>query len=178
MSATLYRHGRLAIVAGLAGLAVFGPSMPRSAFGFPFYFSEFQQTYPQFPIPITGECRICHKDPNGGGPRNPFGVDFSRQLDLVSIEEFDSDGDGVANIAEINRGSMPGRVAHERIARALAAIQPIAADYDVNGDASPTTPGLLLQLRDAADVIAARNRETEETTPTLALRLSQPLTRE
>jgi len=54
-------------------------------------------------------CKLCHIDPAGGGPRNPYGADWvSHARDFGAIEQLDSDGDTYKNIDEINAGTWPG----------------------------------------------------------------------
>ena len=52
---------------------------------------------------------LCHLDKDGGGPRNPFGVDYANHNhNLKEIENRDSDNDGFTNIDEINNFTNPG----------------------------------------------------------------------
>ncbi len=60
------------------------------------------------------KCSVCHIDPRGGGPRNPFGRDYERmalpagEKITEALSSTDSDGDGVTNMAELEAGSNPG----------------------------------------------------------------------
>jgi len=51
-------------------------------------------------------CGTCHIDPNGGGPRNPFGSDYERigipagDKYTDALAKLDSDGDGWTNEQE------------------------------------------------------------------------------
>jgi hypothetical protein len=65
------------------------------------------------PNPVFG-CSTCHFDPNGGGPRNPFGVDWEK-IAIPAGDKYtpqlasrDSDGDGVINQVEFDAGTRPG----------------------------------------------------------------------
>ncbi|MCQ6963536.1 hypothetical protein PV02_10610 [Methanolobus chelungpuianus] len=62
-------------------------------------------------------CLNCHLDPNGGGPRNLYGLAYAESgRDFGSIEAVDSDGDGFTNLEEINALTFPGDPAdHPRV---------------------------------------------------------------
>jgi hypothetical protein len=58
----------------------------------------------------NSHCGVCHFDFGGGGPRNPYGlaVEVARgepgatdESAIMSVEGFDSDGDGFTNVTEI-----------------------------------------------------------------------------
>jgi len=74
----------------------------------PAYLEDYRQQYD-----IEGTrldtCLNCHLDPNGGGPRNPYGLAYAESgRDFGSIEAVDSDGDGFTNLEEINALTFPG----------------------------------------------------------------------
>ena len=62
---------------------------------------------------ITGHCGVCHYDFTEGGTRNPYGAavelaiprhadsDDGRQAAILSVGNFDQDGDGVSSGTEI-----------------------------------------------------------------------------
>ncbi len=61
-------------------------------------------------------CAICHAKPNGGA-LNPYGEDLKKAMagsktltaaTLKKVEDLDSDKDGVKNIDEITKGTLPG----------------------------------------------------------------------
>ncbi len=72
------------------------------------YFDIFIETYPNIEGTDIDVC-ICHTNPFGDSPRNPYGIDFANHnYSLVEIENNDSDGDGWRNIDEINALTHPG----------------------------------------------------------------------
>jgi len=79
-----------------------------SAYALPTYLSTFTSTYTAAAATL-GQCVLCHIDPMGGGPTNPFGTDFAANgHNFAAIQNLDSDGDGYTNIAEINALTWPG----------------------------------------------------------------------
>jgi hypothetical protein len=79
-----------------------------SAYAQPSYLSSFQSTYPTAAATL-GQCVLCHIDPAGGGPTNPFGTDYGNNgHSFPAIEQLDSDGDGFTNIVEIQALTWPG----------------------------------------------------------------------
>lgn len=71
------------------------------------YFKKFKAQYPN--TTILGEsCTICHTNQDDYAV-NAYGQDLSNNgLNFTAIEGFDSDVDGVTNIAEITAGTLPG----------------------------------------------------------------------
>ena len=58
-------------------------------------------------------CGVCHEDPGGGGPLNPYGTAFqgaagTTDQKFTAIEGLDSDGDTFTNLAEIQALTWPG----------------------------------------------------------------------
>ena len=57
---------------------------------------------------VNFRCSTCHIDPNGGGPRNPFGSDYERigipagDRYTDALAKLDSDGDGWTNEQEFS----------------------------------------------------------------------------
>ncbi len=79
----------------------------------PPYREKFFETYPGTRDSRIGkDCSICHFNPNGGGPRNPYGIMVeNRPGDVGDFETFgneDADGDGYSDIQEIKAFTYPG----------------------------------------------------------------------
>ncbi|MEZ5335279.1 MAG: PGF-CTERM sorting domain-containing protein [Methanolobus sp.] len=56
-------------------------------------------------------CAVCHSGPNGGSI-NVYGRAYSgNRINIASIEDIDSDGDGFTNIEEIEAFTFPGNSA-------------------------------------------------------------------
>ena len=59
-------------------------------------------------------CATCHIDPNGGGPRNPFGQDWEKiaisagDIYTPELGKLDSDKDGATNDEEFTAKTNPG----------------------------------------------------------------------
>ncbi|MDW7732797.1 MAG: hypothetical protein SCH66_10270 [Methanolobus sp.] len=74
----------------------------------PAYLEAFKEQYDTGDTKLD-TCNTCHENQNGGGPRNPYGTAFeNNNMDFVSIEDQDSDGDGFTNLEEINALTFPG----------------------------------------------------------------------
>ncbi len=70
---------------------------------------SFTATYPATVSSKLNSCGVCHINPGGGGPRNPYGSAFQNNGHSFSaIESIDSDGDGFTNIEEILALTWPG----------------------------------------------------------------------
>lgn len=67
------------------------------------YMEQFKSVYPNSPVQ---NCKVCHDRK----PRlNVYGNELVRVgFNYAAIEALDSDGDGVSNIDEINKGTLPG----------------------------------------------------------------------
>ena len=77
----------------------------------------FKLKYPEAKT-ISGKCSTCHTKSlpkkDGDHENNAYGKDLKATkkkdgtYDFAAIEKKDSDGDGVSNIDEINKGTFPG----------------------------------------------------------------------
>ncbi len=71
----------------------------------PKFLKGFSANYPGAKV---NDCVICHVN-ESNFMMNAYGASLMvNKMDFKAIEEEDSDGDGVSNIAEINAGSNPG----------------------------------------------------------------------
>ncbi|MGA7993044.1 MAG: hypothetical protein WCC53_16575 [Thermoanaerobaculia bacterium] len=76
----------------------------------------FKEKYPDAKA-LNTKCSTCHKmalpKKDGDHTNNAYGADLAKtkkdgKYDFAAIEKKDSDGDGVANIDEIKKGTNPG----------------------------------------------------------------------
>jgi len=76
----------------------------------------FKEKYPDAKT-LNGKCSTCHTmalpKKDGDHTNNAYGADLAKtkkdgKYDFAAIEKKDSDGDGVSNIDEINKGTNPG----------------------------------------------------------------------
>jgi hypothetical protein len=76
----------------------------------------FKEKYPEAKA-LNTKCSTCHMmslpKKDGDHANNPYGADLAKtkkdgKYDFAAIEKKDSDGDGVSNIDEINKGTNPG----------------------------------------------------------------------
>ena len=76
----------------------------------------FKEKYPEAKA-LNGKCSTCHTmalpKKDGDHTNNAYGADLAKtkkdgKYDFAAIEKKDSDGDGVSNIDEINKGTNPG----------------------------------------------------------------------
>jgi cytochrome c553 len=76
----------------------------------------FKEKYPEAKA-LNTKCSTCHTmalpKKDGDHTNNPYGADLAKtkkdgKYDFAAIEKKDSDGDGVSNIDEINKGTNPG----------------------------------------------------------------------
>jgi hypothetical protein len=76
-----------------------------TAFSKPAYLAKFKAAYPA--AKALQNCQTCHGATYA--ERNDFGKDYAaNNHDFAAIEGFDSDVDGVTNLAEITAGTLPG----------------------------------------------------------------------
>lgn len=67
--------------------------------------AAFKATYPNAKV---SDCLVCHANEDDY-ERNPYGQAVEDSgLNFKAIENLDSDGDGVSNLAEILAGTYPG----------------------------------------------------------------------
>ena len=71
------------------------------------YLSDFNAAYGTAGSQLD-TCGLCHYNFNGGGEKNPYGVDYGVNHDFGLIEGDDSDLDGANNLNEIINLFMPG----------------------------------------------------------------------
>jgi hypothetical protein len=99
------------VILFMACLAM-GLCLAGEAFAYSTYLSRFEAKY-RAGATVIDTCLLCHVRSQGSGPRNAFGEDFanpsigSHSFNAV-LEARDSDGDGFANIVEINARTFPG----------------------------------------------------------------------
>lgn len=104
------RPGRLLILTALVlttiGLIlVTAPPLVRAERPF---LSQAKARYPQLEGSKLDDCRLCHKNKEGGGPRNAFGQDFQiHSYDFAVMENLDTDGDGFTNLEEFMALTIP-----------------------------------------------------------------------
>lgn len=76
----------------------------------------FKEKYPEAKA-LNTKCSTCHTmalpKKDGDHTNNPYGADLAKtkkdgKYDFAAIEKKDSDGDGVSNVDEINKGTGPG----------------------------------------------------------------------
>ncbi|NLF59459.1 MAG: PASTA domain-containing protein, partial [Candidatus Hydrogenedens sp.] len=94
-----------------AVLVLFAPSM---AFAKSSYQTSFTNAYPQADNSRIDSCLICHTNanPNVNSARNAYGTAWKNAgKSFAAIENQDSDGDGYANLTEINAFTFPGNAA-------------------------------------------------------------------
>ncbi|HEY3413027.1 MAG TPA: hypothetical protein VGM51_08215 [Armatimonadota bacterium] len=90
-----------------------------TSFALPAFLTTFQATYkaPKGSALESAGCKTCHV--GSTTKRNPYGQDVEKAMAalkskkvtaevLKKVELLDSDKDGVTNIAEITKGTLPG----------------------------------------------------------------------
>lgn len=107
----------VSVLIGLAAVIFPHPlSQSRPAHALPSYLEAAKDRYPNIDDTPLDSCVLCHINSAGGGPRNPYGVDFGNQPNhfsdpddaLAALEALDSDDDTYSNLAEITALSFPG----------------------------------------------------------------------
>jgi mono/diheme cytochrome c family protein len=101
---------RTALVIGLAAVSTAAIALPAML---PIFGAAYKQV-PKGSALAKANCATCHT----AAPKlNPYGTDIKKALGksktltpevLKAVECLDSDKDGVKNIDEINKGSLPG----------------------------------------------------------------------
>jgi hypothetical protein len=93
--------------AAISGIGFAALSPPASSV--PEYLSQFNDKYGTSGGKLDS-CLTCHQSQAAGKDNlNPYGTDFAgANHDFAVIEGKDSDGDGVTNLDEINKGTFPG----------------------------------------------------------------------
>ncbi len=77
---------------------------------------EFQKKYPDAKLKC-GSCHTKAMPKKGEAAVNKFGTDVNKvkgkdgKYDFAALEKMDSDGDGVANLDELKKGTNPGDTA-------------------------------------------------------------------
>ena len=95
----------LSAVISAIGFSVLSP--PASSL--PEYLSQFNKKYGTSGGKLDS-CMTCHQSQAASKDNlNPYGTDFAgANHDFATIEGKDSDGDGVTNLDEIQKGTFPG----------------------------------------------------------------------
>jgi len=101
-----------ALALSAAVLTVAGAAAAR-----PLYFDTFTALYGLTPGDDLYACGVCHRNWDGTGARNPYGIAVEQQLyiskpitdAILDVEGEDTDGDGFTNLDELSvHGTLPG----------------------------------------------------------------------
>jgi glucose/arabinose dehydrogenase len=96
-------------------LTLIGATETTSAF--PSYLNTWSRNYPGSTSAAGVSCALCHTGAGGGNGWNFYGWEIRQQrfdnglaigAALLAVENFDSDGNGDSNLAEINANTQPG----------------------------------------------------------------------
>ncbi len=148
------RQGRagVALVAGAAAIVIVALSVPpRSVQAFSSYQTAFDTQYPIAAGSRLDSCALCHVNGPSAGPRNTYGTDYANNgHSFTAIENLDSDGDGVSNLAEISALTFPGD----------ASDHPVAATATPTRTSPPPSPTPTTVLPTATSTVAASPTST------------------
>lgn len=107
----------LTAVMAASGLTVVVTS-PRSASAWPEILAEWQSLYPSSQSDDHAGCTLCHVNPTGAEPWNPYGWEIRRRIiagssdhdAILEAEKWDSDDNprSWSNLVEINAHAQPG----------------------------------------------------------------------
>lgn len=119
-------------------------TVPGTAHAFPNFLDTVKATYPMKKGGAIDakRCALCHVDPAGGGPLNPYGKDIKSFLKtagnkltpelLHSLDSQDSDGDGFTNAAEFLADTLPGDATSHPAGKPTGAIKQVASEGEIS----------------------------------------------
>ncbi|MEJ2085694.1 MAG: Ig-like domain-containing protein, partial [Acidobacteriota bacterium] len=123
---------------------------------------------------ISGHCGVCHWKFTGGGERNPYGVavedaldsfpntDAGRQAAILSVQFFESDGDGFTNSTEmfetvlyVNTPTFPGLTGDNYTNTSNVDVTDIVPYLTPTAAVDSTPPSVTVVSPNGAEVYAA-----------------------